>query len=71
MKIDSISVSDEIEATKLMIHHLHIAAMLFEATHDDEGVSAKELILQQAPLEHSAMNSFVTALVLAYEGMAE
>lgn len=67
-RIDSITISDEVEATKLMVHHLHLAAVLFEATHDDNGAFAKELILKMAPIEQNAMDAFVEHLVLAYEG---
>jgi len=71
IRVDSISVEDETEATKLMLHHLHMAAILFEATHDDKGAFAKELILKMAPIEQNAMDAFVEHLVLAYEGFDE
>lgn len=69
MRIDSISVENEDEATKLMVHHLHIAAMLFEATYDDAGTHADELILHCAPIEIEAMQAFVRSLVAKYEEM--
>ncbi len=67
IRVDSISVDDETEATKLMLHHLHLAAILFEATHDDKGDLAKSLILRMAPIEQRAMAAFVTHLVAEYE----
>ena len=67
IRVDSISVEDETEATKLMLHHLHMAAILFEATHDDKGAFAKELILKMAPIEQRAMAAFITYLVAEYE----
>jgi hypothetical protein len=69
LRLDHITVNHEDEATTLMLHHLHIAALLFEGTHDDHGAKAKELILARAPIEQPAMNAFVDALIEAYESM--
>ena len=71
MRIDSITVKNEEEATKLMVHHLHIAAMLFEAAHDDMGTRADELILRCASIEIEAMQAFVRSLVAKYAEMYE
>lgn len=69
IRLDHITVNHEAEATQLMLHHLHIAALLFEGTHDDRGAYAKEQVLQLAPTEQPAMNAFIDALVNVYEEM--
>lgn len=65
IRIDSITVEDETEATKLMLHHLHMAAILFEATHDAKGDKAKELALKLAAI--NAVHAFIDSLVADYE----
>ena len=71
MRIDSITVDNEEEASRLLIHHLHIAAMLFEATYDDNGAFVKALIRRVPPIEQPAMEAFVNNLLSAYEAFNE
>jgi hypothetical protein len=65
---NGVYVENESEAEALMIHHLDLAARLFEATHDDRGERARALA--RLKLDHNyagpAAIAFIDRLCVAY-----
>ena len=67
-----ITVDSQNEATLLMVHHLHLAAMYFELTHDDHGRHATDVIKKKMEYEQrDAANSFVAVLCSYYEDLGK
>ena len=65
-----ITVDNQNEATLLMVHHLHLAAMYFELTHDDHGRHATDVIKKKMEHEHrDAAISFIAVLCSYYEDL--
>lgn len=72
LNVDAPQVSDETEATQLMVHHLAIAAMYFECTRDDRGREAKELIKSRLNEGAAvAATKFVVSLVHHYDDIVK
>lgn len=73
MTVDMPSVKDEKEATTLMLHHLMIAASYFENTHDDNGLYAKNQILEANIFDgvKNAVAAFVDELCSAYKEVSD
>jgi hypothetical protein len=73
-QIEDRVVSEE-EATLLMLHHLAIAASLFENTHADHGKRANDMIRERfyPGSDHvgDAASAFINVLVVRYDAMAE
>ncbi|HET7375189.1 MAG TPA: hypothetical protein VFK30_00685 [Anaerolineae bacterium] len=69
--MDHIIKSEE-DATRLMIHHLILAAELFESTHDDQGQRAAQMLVEHEVNEvvTRAALLFIHRLVIDYELMA-
>jgi hypothetical protein len=64
------------QAEMLLVHHLRLAALLFEAAHENHNTSLNALIQQQVrdsnmpPHVASAARAFVDKLLGWYEGMS-
>jgi hypothetical protein len=73
ISIEVPSVANEAEATTLMLHHLMLAAAYFEATDDEQGRYAND-IMRGIGLNKSvvnAVNSFINVLCTYYENINE
>jgi hypothetical protein len=62
---------DEVLATELMVHHLHLAACLFEGTRDDNNRMAKLLIRRLSEPANDGAARFIDALDAYYKRIAE
>jgi hypothetical protein len=64
------------QAETLLVHHLHVAALLFEAAHDDRGASIKRQLQEEVRSgsmpQHfdNAASAFVDVLLGWYEGQS-
>jgi len=70
IRIDSMSVEDEHEATLLMVHHLQLAARYFEATRNDRGLYANSVIRNVFSGHEGGINaasSFIEVLESSYD----
>lgn len=65
--VDAPPVENENEATKLMIYHLQLAALYFEATYDDHGLFANQSLKGLPEQTINASSAFIEVLCSYYE----